>query len=292
MGYRLGIDLGTTWTAAAVNDGSHTTMVGLGNRALQIPSVVFVPPTGSVLIGEAAERRAADDPTRAIREFKRRIGDPVPLYVDGLPYSPRLLTSKLLEWVVERVTERAGEPPEAFTLTYPANWGDYRRGLLDEVCELARLDSSAVTYCTEPEAAALQYAARAPARVDGPLLVYDLGGGTFDVCVLAPDNERFRIVGKPAGLDYLGGVDFDALIFQWVLERLGESMNSADPSDPPFIGALNRLRRECVDAKEALSSDVDVQIPVILPGIDVSYRLMRSEFEEMIRPSISEPSMG
>lgn len=284
MAYRLGVDLGTTWTAAAVFDGRQPTMVGLGNRALQVPSVVFVGPSGEILVGEAAERRALVEPDRVAREFKRRMADPVPIYIKGVPFSPRELSAELLRWVVARTTERTGSAPAAVTLTCPANWGEYRRSLLEEVSSLAGIDELAVTYRSEPEAAAAQYAFRTATPVQGSLLVYDLGGGTFDVCVLGATDGRYAVVGRPAGLDDVGGIDFDEMIFSRVIQHCDlEGLGSAGPD---VNAALNRLRRECTEAKEALSADGDVIIPVILPGLNTGFRLVRQEFEDMIRPAV------
>jgi actin-like ATPase involved in cell morphogenesis len=208
----------------------------------------------------------------------------VPIYIDGSPYSARHLTAVLLKWVITRTSERIGAPPSELTLTYPANWGAYRKGLLDDVCSMAGVDGLVVTYCTEPEAAASQYVFRSAATARGSLLVYDLGGGTFDVCVLQSMDGTYAIVGRPAGLDDLGGIDFDELIFRRVLEHCAPL--DVDHADPATLTALNRLRRECTEAKEALSADVDASIPVVLPGIDTSFRLLRRDFEEMIRPFV------
>ena len=158
MGYRLGVDLGTTYTSAAVLVGEWPSMVGLGTRAMQVPSVVFLRADGSFLVGEAAERRGFDEPARVAREFKRRLGDEVPLMVGGSPQSPQALQARLLSWVVDTVSERQGERPEQVTLTHPANWGPYKRDLLDQAIRLA--DLTAVDTCTEPEAAAVLYASR------------------------------------------------------------------------------------------------------------------------------------
>ena len=106
MGYRLGVDLGTTFTAAAVDDGTSPAMLGLGNRALTVPSVVFLSPDGTFLFGEAAERRASRRPARSAREFKRRIGDTVPILLGGQPFSPQALSARLLAWVVSIATTR------------------------------------------------------------------------------------------------------------------------------------------------------------------------------------------
>ena len=91
MGYRLGVDLGTTYTAAAVHVDGRVEMLGLGIRAMQVPSVVFVRRDGEIVVGEAAEQQGAADPSRVVREFKRRIGDSVPLVVGGAPFSAQAL---------------------------------------------------------------------------------------------------------------------------------------------------------------------------------------------------------
>jgi Tol biopolymer transport system component/actin-like ATPase involved in cell morphogenesis len=286
MGYRLGIDLGTTFTAAAIGNGQPPTMLGLGNRALQIPSVLFLRDDGSFLVGEPAERRGLVEPGRLVREFKRRIGDHVPLLVAGTPYSPQALTARLLSWVVATSTERVGTAPDSLVVTYPANWGAYKRELLDQVITLA--DVGQAYTCPEPQAAAAQYAARAGLESGGRIVVYDLGGGTFDVCVLMKTDSGFTILGSPEGIEHLGGIDFDEAVFRHVLTSLKSQLAGLDPESPDVRATLSRLRRDCVDAKEALSSDVDTAIPVALPGGGTTVRLTRSELESLIGPSLQD----
>jgi molecular chaperone DnaK len=286
MSYRLGVDLGTTFTAAAVANGGPPTMLGLGNRALQVPSVLYLPADGDTVVGEAAERRGATDPTRVVREFKRRIGDSVPILVAGVPYSPQALTAQLLNWVVRSGTDQLGEPPDQVILTYPANWGPYKRELLTQVVQLA--DVGEVTTCSEPEAAAVQYAAKSRVPPGARIAMYDLGGGTFDTCVLEKQADGFVMLGEPIGIEHLGGIDFDDAVFQHVLESLGDTMTGLDPADPQVQTGLARLRRDCVDAKEALSTDVQAIIPVSLPGRSTSVRFTRSELEELVRPPLEE----
>ena len=279
MGYRLGVDLGTTFTAAAVDDGSGPVMLGLGNRALQVPSVLFLKEDGTFLCGEAAERWAAADPTRAVREFKRRIGDTVPILVAGRPYSPQALTAELLAWIISAATERQGAAPDDVVVTHPANWGGYKRELLHQVLVLA--DVPAPKTCTEPEAAANQYAARAGLAPGTKLVVYDLGGGTFDVCTLEQHQGGFKIIGAPDGVEHLGGIDFDHALFSYVVGLL-PGVDVLDPEDPQVAVGLARLRRDCVDAKEALSDAVETVIPVALPGLSTSVRLTRADVEALI----------
>jgi molecular chaperone DnaK len=181
--YRLGIDLGTTFTAAAsVADGVDPTMIGLGNRALQVPSVLFLQEDGSFLVGEPAERRGLSDPTRVVREFKRRLGDTVPRIVGGAAYSVESLTAHLLRWVYDTASERLGESPDVVMLTHPANWELFKLSVFDHAVEMAGLERT--LRCTEPEAAAAQYAARANLSDGDRVMVYDLGGGTFDVAIM------------------------------------------------------------------------------------------------------------
>src|SRR4051794_27443219 len=137
MQYGLGIDLGTTQTAAAVRVDGRIEVLRLGGRRPEIPSLVFVKPDGGLLIGEAAERRGGTGPGRLAREFKRRIGDPVPILVGGVPFSAHALTAKLLRHVLDAVATLQGGPPTVLTLTHPANWGPYKREQLDQAIRLA-----------------------------------------------------------------------------------------------------------------------------------------------------------
>ena len=286
MGYRLGVDLGTTFTAAAVAGEHPPSMLGLGNRTLQVPSVLFLQPSGEFLVGETAERRGAVEPDRVAREFKRRIGDHVPILIAGSPHSPQSLMAHLLRWVVESASAQLGGRPETITVTHPASWGGFRLELLGQVLSLA--DVRNAQTCPEPLAAAVQYASHTRVPVGSHLAVYDLGGGTFDVCILEKSGDGFAILGAPEGIEHLGGMDFDEAVFHYVLNGLGERAAGLDLDDAASATALTRLRRDCVEAKEALSSDVETVIPVALPGLTETARLTRHELNELIRPALSE----
>jgi molecular chaperone DnaK len=286
MTYRLGVDLGTTFTAAAVSNGMPPTMVGLGNRALQIPSVVFLTADGEFVVGESAERRGLVEPDRVVREFKRRIGDSVPILVAGSPYSPQNLTAKVLRHVCETTTERMGSAPEQIVLTHPANWGPYKLELLDQIASLADLRS--MVRCPEPVAAANQYAAQNRLDIGDTIAVYDLGGGTFDTCVLRRTSAGFELLGQPEGIEHLGGIDFDEALFRHALTLLGDHLEGLDPDDPETTRGLARLRRDCVEVKEALSVDTDAMLSVTLPGLATVLRLNRAELEGLIGPALNE----
>ena len=273
----MGVDLGTTFSAAAtVDDSGVPAMVGLGNRAMQIPSVLFVGADGEVLVGEPAERRARNDPTRIVREFKRRMGDSVAIYLGGKPFPIEQLTARLLRWVIDQTTERMGEAPTRLTLTHPAAWAEFNVGKLRKAAEIAGFPD--VTMCPEPVAAAFQHARSNHVDIGDRICIYDLGGGTFDVCVVQKTADGFEILGTPSGLDPLGGIDFDKLVIDRINDELSLLDLEADPEDAGWW----RLGRDCVDAKEALSTDVDVSIPIAIGGLSTALRLTRSEFESMI----------
>ncbi len=286
MSYVLGIDLGTTFSAAAIGEGGRVEVFTLGTVAPAVPSVVLLREDGEVLIGEAAERRSITEPTRTGREFKRRLGDPAPLLLGGTPYGAEALMARLLRSIVDAVTERQGAPPAAITVTHPANYGAYKRELLLEMVRLA--DVGRVDFLPEPEAAAINYAEQNRLEPGQVVAVYDFGGGTFDAAVLRKTADGFAVLGQPEGMDRLGGIDFDQAIFGHVDDAVGGQVRGVEMDDPAARAAVARLRADIRSAKESLSTDADVTIPIMLPGLQTAVRLTRAEFEGMIRPRVLE----
>ena len=286
MPYSLGVDLGTTYTAAGIQRGDRLEIAELGNRSATIPSVVFMREDGAILTAESAVRRGMTEPGRLAREFKRRMGDTTPIILGGSPFSVDGLMARLLADVVASVSEREGEPPSSIAVAYPANWGQYKKDLLSQAFSRADLDS--VTMITEPEAAAAHYASQERLQPGATIAVYDLGGGTFDAAVLRKTTDGFEFLGEPEGIERLGGIDFDEAVFRHVVESLRGAIDDLDADDPVVRAAVARLREDCVAAKEALSSDTDVSIPVMLPNVQTEIRLTRSEFEGMIRPALAD----
>ena len=283
MTYRLGVDLGTTFSSAAVARNGHVEVVPLGDHSNEMPSVVYLGPAGEVLVGEAAVARELDEPERVAREFKRRFGDDTDLFVGGTPISPHALTGILLSVIVEKVTAREGSTPDKVVVTCPANWGPYRRELLENALDLAGTQNAVLI--TEPEAAALHFGAADRLHDGDVVAVYDLGGGTFDSALLRKQGDALAFVGEPEGIERLGGLDFDAAVIARVSSLLGlrdEDYEAATSRD------LSQLRDGCVRAKELLSHDVEAAIPVGLPGAVTSVRLTRSELEGLISRPIDD----
>ena len=289
MGYSLGVDLGTTFAAAAISRDDQVEMVTLGNRSVVMPTVVAVREDGTVLTGEAATRRAASSPDRAATGFKRRLGDPTPLLLGGERYTAVELLSIVLRDVLGRVTATEGTPPDRVVLTHPANWGPFRRGLFEEVPALAGL--SDVATITEPEAAALHYAASRELADGQVVAVYDLGGGTFDVTVLRKRSGGIDILGVPEGIERLGGIDFDEAVLNHVDNSSNGALRELDARDPQVMVALARLRQDCVLAKESLSTDTETVVPVFLPGRHFEVPITRAQFEDLVRAQV-ESTVG
>ena len=264
MSYVLAVDLGTTFTAAAVvRDGSEPQIVTLEHHGTSVPSVLWLGPDKNMLVGTAAARRAASDAPRVVREFKRRIGDTTPILVGGSPYSAEQLSARLLRWVYDTVCEQEGAAPAGMAVTHPANWGPYKLELLNQLLRIAEVGPT-VTL-TEPEAAAVQYAASERVEVGSVIVVYDLGGGTFDVATLRKTDGGFEMLGEPEGVERLGGIDFDAAIYGYVVDQLGNVLDDVPPDNADWIAAISRLREECTNAKETLSVAPDATIEVWLP---------------------------
>lgn len=289
--YFLAIDVGTSRTAAATArsapDGALlAASLPLGRNADSTPTTVFVSDSG-LLFGDAAERRGTAQPERLVREFKRRIGDDVPIVAGDRRFSPQDLYALVVGWVIGTAVEREGQHPAGIAVSVPVTWGEYRTQLVRDA--IGRLGWSDVQVITEPEAAARHYESTHPLDSGRALAVYDFGGGTFDTVILQkmPDGT-VDFVGSPIGIPDLGGADFDDIVLRHTVRAAGipASALAGVESDAGLRMALASLRRECVDAKESLSFDGEAVVPVLIGDGHGAVRLTRAEFEDMIEPEI------
>lgn len=281
MTYAVGIDVGTSRTAAATWRDGRAATVPLGDRTDTIPSAVLLRSDGVLLVGEAAMTRGVLEPERLARGFKRRMGDPAPLLLGDEPMTPEELTGALVRWVVETIVAREGGPPSHVTLTCPAGWGEHRRDLVRRAAEEARLVD--VGLLAEPVAAAVHYAALERIHSGGVVAVYDFGGGTFDAAVVARTADGYELRGQPGGDESVGGEDVDQVVMNHVAASLGRAWTSLDVDDPVVRSGLAAVHAAAVSAKETLSHDVEAVVPVILPGITREVRITRAELETAIR---------
>lgn len=280
MPYVLGIDIGGTTTAAAVArlgaaGWSDPEVVRLGIRADPVPSVLHLAPDGALTVGEPAR----PDATRLARGFSRRIGDDVPFVLGGEPCTPQALTAVLAMWVVETVLAREGAPAEQIVLSHPASWGAYRRELLHRA--LWDIGLANVALLPEPVLAAERHAAHG--RTGGTLAVLSLGGNDGETSVVAwADRIGYRLIGTGAPADRFGGVDLDEAVLDLVRAKLGKQFRGLDGARP----ALFALRRECARAKERLSTAVETEVPVHLPGLRLRVPVTRAELDAAVRPAV------
>lgn len=279
MSYQVGLDLGSTFTTVSTCRPDQAARL-----EVLVPSVVFQSPDGTFLMGSDAERRALTDPGRVARQFKNRIGDPTPLRIGDAALTAEAVTARFLVRLLGSLPD--GQPARV-AMTYPAGWRDYRLESLRAALSANGLTD--VLFVPEPVAAVRAHDALARLEEGAAVAVYDLGGKTFDAAVVRKlAADRFVLAGPPEELD-IGGADFDEVVFQHVVEALRPGWDELDPMNPAVLTAVAELRRACTAAKEKLSADTEVLIPVALPGIATrEVRLGRAEFESMIRPAVEE----
>lgn len=286
--YQLGIDLGTTYTAAAIGRDGHVEVCTLGSASTVIPTVVLLRDNGEVLVGEPAARRGAAEPARLAREFKRRLGDPTPLVLGGTPFGADALMGHVLRAVMKTVSEREGDTPGSVVLTHPATYGPYKVEMMEGVARQAGIDLATLRLLTEPEAAAMSYASRNRVEPGEIVGVYDFGGGTLDTALVQRDDDRFRLIGRPEGMERFGGIDIDAAVMSYIDDELDGAVSALDAADPAVQAAVARLRDDCRSAKETLSTDSDATITVAAPGLQHSVTLTRAHLDRIIRPRLRE----
>jgi molecular chaperone DnaK (HSP70) len=247
MAYRLGVDIGASYTAAAVNHAGTPTMMRLGGESEKIPSALYLRQDGVTAVGEEAIALGTSRPTLLVRDFRARLGDRTPMLVAGSPYAPQALLARLLAWVVGQAKLQQGVGPDVVTLAYPASWGPFKQELMEQVWRLADLEGPPpVELCPEPVGVATLHAARIGVGEGGVVAVYDLGGTTFDATVLRRTADDFVVVGDPQTLTGSAGVAFDEAVMDHVLTRLEREHQSApDAAAAP----AERFRRSCIAAK-------------------------------------------
>ncbi|MCX5064427.1 Hsp70 family protein [Micromonospora lupini] len=282
MPYVLGIDIGSTNTAAAVarRDGRTWTRpeaVPLNAGSPLVPSVLHLAEDGALHIGGPA----TDDGSRTTRDFVRRIGDDVPLLLGGEPCAPQTLTAELAAWVVEQVHAAEGGPAEAVVLSHPASWRPYRRELLHRA--LVDLGLRSVTLLPRTVTVAESHAAHGFAGTTAA--VYALGGASFEAALVRrTPRGTYEGFGTPQGLDPIGGADFDELLASHVRTVLSRELAATGRRE--HHAALRGLPAECDRVKRALTVELAADVVLSLPTGPARIPVTRAQFEAMIRPTV------
>ena len=282
----VGIDLGTTNSEIAVyRDGRPEVLVD--ERGCKIlPSVVGVSETGELLVGEDAGNQFVLYPERTVRSIKRRMGGNDKVHLAGSEYTPQEISAMILKRLKDIAERSLGRPVHKAVITVPAYFSDTQRQATREAGEIARLE--VIRIVNEPTAAALVYEA---AQHQGKrILVYDLGGGTFDASVVRIEAGVVEVISSH-GNNHLGGDDFDHKIVEHILDHL-KIKQGVDVSDQPK--AMARILRSAEAAKKHLSDHpfarIEEEYVAETAGkpIHLALELSREEYEEMIAPFIEE----
>nr|NLI50806.1 molecular chaperone DnaK [Propionibacterium sp.] len=280
MARAVGIDLGTTNSVVAVLEGGEPTVIPNAEGARTTPSVVAFAKGGEVLVGEVAKRQAVTNVDRTIRSVKRHMGTNWTHEIDGKKYTAQEISARILMKLKRDAEAYLGESVTNAVITVPAYFGDAERQATKEAGEIAGLTVDRIV--NEPTAAALAYGLDKTGR-EQTVLVFDLGGGTFDVSLLDIDSGVFEVKATK-GDNRLGGDDWDQRIVDWLVTQF-KNANGIDLSKDKM--ARQRLQEAAERAKIELSSAAETQInlPYITAGAEgplhLDAKLTRAEFQRM-----------
>ena len=278
MGKVIGIDLGTTNSCVAVVEGGKPVVITNAEGERTTPSVVAFTKDGERLVGGAAKRQLATNAGRTISSIKRRMGSDYRVHIDGKDLTPQEISAMILSKLRRDAESYLGEKVTEAVITVPAYFDDSQRKATQDAGRIAGLN---VLIINEPTAAAVAYGLDNEAAQK--ILVYDLGGGTFDVSIIEIEDGAFTVLAT-GGDTRLGGDDFDARIVDWLVQEFKKSDRIDLSRDP---AAMGRLKEEAEKAKKELSSAPSAQInlPFIAVGRDgphhIDVTLTRPQFEMM-----------
>jgi molecular chaperone DnaK len=282
----IGIDLGTTYSVVAAYNFDKQDVLVIPNRQNErtTPSVVYVSPKREVVVGKSAKKKLSNDPAGVVFEVKRMMGENKPgagksmAAAAGQEFDPEFISAHILKELKACAEKMIGAPVHDAVITVPAYFRESQKNATREAAKLARLNPRLIM--NEPTAAAVAYGLESGERQT--FVVYDLGGGTFDVSVVRIENEKTVEVLGTGGNARLGGGDIDQKITDWILRKMKEEHGKDFTNDGKLVGKLRLLAEE---VKVDLSNQwADQEISVDDFG---SYTLTVPEFEEMIRPLLT-----
>ena len=286
MGRAVGIDLGTTNSCIATLEGGQPTVIVNAEGARTTPSVVAFSKSGEILVGEVAKRQAVTNVDRTISSVKRHMGTDWTVEIDGKKWTPQEISAQVLMKLKRDAEAYLGEPVTDAVITCPAYFNDAQRQATKDAGTIAGLN--VLRIINEPTAAALAYGLE-KGKEDERILVFDLGGGTFDVSLLeiGKDDDGFSTIQVQAtnGDNHLGGDDWDQKIIDWLV---GEVKNKYGVDLSKDKIALQRLKEAAEQAKKELSSStstsISMQYLAMTPDgtpVHLDETLTRAHFEEM-----------
>ena len=288
MAKTVGIDLGTTNSVVAVLEGGEPTVIANAEGARTTPSVVGFTKTGERLVGTAAKRQAVVNPDRTIISIKRKMGTSDKVSIDGTNYTPEQISAMILQKLKTDAEAYLGEKVDKAVITVPAYFNDAQRNATKDAGKIAGLE--VLRIINEPTAAALAYGM--DKKAEEKILVYDLGGGTFDVSVLVVSEGIVEVL-STAGDTHLGGDDFDQRIVDFVADEFKKEQGIDLRKDKQ---AMQRMREAAEKAKIELSNVVQttINLPFITADAEgpkhLDVNLSRAKFDELTRDLVERTS--
>jgi molecular chaperone DnaK len=279
MARAVGIDLGTTNSVVAILEGGEPTVIANAEGSRTTPSVVAFAKNGEVLVGEVAKRQAVTNVDRTIRSVKREIGTDWSQKIDDKDFTPQQISAFVLQKLKRDAESYLGEKVTDAVITVPAYFSDHQRQATKEAGTIAGLN--VLRIINEPTAAALAY--HLEKEGEATILVFDLGGGTFDVSLLEVGDGVVEVKAT-SGDNHLGGDDWDDKVVQWLVTKF-KNAHGVDLSKDKM--ALQRLREAAEKAKIELSSSAEtsINLPYITASADgplhLDEKLTRAEFQKL-----------
>ncbi|MGN1481751.1 molecular chaperone DnaK [Porcipelethomonas sp.] len=262
MGKIIGIDLGTTNSCVAVMEGGSAVVIPNSEGARTTPSVVAFSKTGERLVGQVAKRQAVTNPEKTVISIKRHMGSDYKVNIDGKSYTPQEISAMILQKLKSDAESYLGEPVTEAVITVPAYFTDAQRQATKDAGQIAGLNVRRII--NEPTAAALSYGV--DKEEDQKIMVYDLGGGTFDVSIIEMGDGVTEVLAT-AGNNHLGGDDFDQRIIDWMISEFKKA-EGIDLSTDKM--AMQRLKEAAEKSKIELSSTPTSQINLPFITADAS----------------------
>ena len=277
----IGIDLGTTNSCVAIMEGGNVTIIPNSEGARTTPSVVNIKDNGEVVVGEIAKRQAVTNPTSTVSSIKTHMGSDYKVEIFGKKYTPQEISAKTLQKLKKDAEAYLGEEIKEAVITVPAYFTDSQRQATKDAGTIAGLDVKRII--NEPTAAALAYGLEK--KKEEKVLVFDLGGGTFDVSVLEISDGVIEVI-STAGNNHLGGDDFDNEIIKWLVAEFKKD-TGIDLSNDKM--AYQRLKDAAEKAKKELSTLMETSISLPFITMDATgpkhleMKLTRAKFNDLTR---------
>ena len=281
MAKTIGIDLGTTNSVVAVMEGGKPTVIANAEGSRTTPSIVGFSKTGERLVGQLAKRQAILNPDKTVASIKRHMGEDYKVNIDGKDYTPQEISAMILRKLADDASNYLGEKVTSAVITVPAYFNDAQRQATKDAGKIAGLD--VLRIVNEPTAAALAYGLEKDKSEK--VLVFDLGGGTFDVSILEIGDGVHEVL-STSGDTHLGGDDFDQKIMDWMCEEFKKTEGIDLKNDKQ---AMQRVKEAAEKAKCELSSvmETNINLPFITADANgpkhLDLNLTRAKFEDLSR---------